>query len=161
MPTSVDAIVMLAGPGARLPVALQLAQEHRASVLVISRGWEGYGGPCPAPIPDVKLICFDPDPPNTRGETEFTGRLAKQYHWKSIVLVTTRGQDTRARMLLRRCFGGSTYVITASTPLSNWPYEIAYQWGALVKALVVDRTCLWRVSSLRLRAARRAGPAAT
>jgi hypothetical protein len=58
------------------------------------------------------------------------------------VLVTTRGQDTRARMLLRRCFGGSAYVITASIPLGNWPYEIAYQWGALVKALIVDRTCL-------------------
>ena len=48
MPTSVDAIVMLAGPGNRLPVALQLAREHRAPVLVVSRGWQGYGGPCPA-----------------------------------------------------------------------------------------------------------------
>src|ERR1700730_11007523 len=57
MPTSVDAIVMLAGPGNRLPVALQLAREHRAPMLVVSRGREGYGGPCPAPIPDVKLIC--------------------------------------------------------------------------------------------------------
>ena len=72
MPTSVDAIVMLAGPGNRLPVALQLAREHRAPVLVVSRGWEGYGGPCPSPVPGVKLICFDPDPPDTRGEAEFT-----------------------------------------------------------------------------------------
>jgi hypothetical protein len=141
MPTSVDAIVMLAGPGDRLPVALQLAREHRAPMLVVSRGWEGYGGPCPPPIPDVKLICFDPDPPDTLGEAEFTSRLAKQYHWRSIVLVTTKGQDTRARMLVRRCFGGSTYVITAPLPLSNWPYEIAYQWAALVKALVLYRAC--------------------
>jgi uncharacterized SAM-binding protein YcdF (DUF218 family) len=141
MPTSVDAIVLLAGPGNRLPVALQLARDHRASVLVVSRGWEGYGGPCPASIPDVKLICFDPDPPDTRGEAESTGRLAKQYHWRSIVLVTTKGQDTRARMLVRRCFGGSTYVITAPLPLGSWPYEIAYQWAALVKALVLDRAC--------------------
>lgn len=154
MPTSVGAIVMLAGPGNRLPVALQLAREHRASVLVVSRGWKGYGGPCPAPIPDVKLICFEPDPPNTRGEVEFIGRLARQYHWTSIALVTTRGQDTRARMLLKRCFGGSAYVITASIPLSDWPYEIAYQWGALVKALIVDRTCLWRISLPRWRVAR-------
>jgi hypothetical protein len=141
MPTSVDAIVLLAGPGNRLPVALQLARDHRASVLVVSRGWEGYGGPCPASIPDVKLICFDPDPPDTRGEAESTGRLAKRYHWRSIVLVTTKGQDTRARMLVRRCFGGSTYVITAPLPLGSWPYEIAYQWAALVKALVLDRAC--------------------
>jgi hypothetical protein len=37
MPTTVDAIVMLAGPGDRLPAALQLAREHRAPVLVVSR----------------------------------------------------------------------------------------------------------------------------
>ena len=62
MPARVSAIVMLAGPGDRLPVALQLAREHRAPVLVVSRGWQGYGGPCPPPVPGVRLICFDPDP---------------------------------------------------------------------------------------------------
>ena len=142
MPTTVDAIVMLAGPGDRLPAALQLAREHRAPVLVVSRGWEGYGGPCPPPIPGVKLICFDPDPGTTRGEAEALGRLAKRFRWSSLVLVTTRTQDTRARIRVERCFSGSTYVITAPLPLGSWPHEIAYQWAALVKALVMDRTCL-------------------
>src|ERR1700722_12659971 len=96
MPASVSAIVMLAGPGDRLPVALQLARQHRAPVLVVSQGWQGYGGPCPQAPPDVKLICFDPDPGNTRGEAEFAGQLAERYHWRSVVLVTTRAQDTRA-----------------------------------------------------------------
>ena len=141
MPARVSAIVMLAGPGNRLPVAVELAREHRAPVLVVSRGWEGYGGPCPPPVPGVKLICFDPDPPTTRGEAEALGRLAEQFGWKSVVLVTTRTQDTRARIIAERCFGGSTYVVTASLPLSSWPYQIAYGWGALLKALVVDRTC--------------------
>ena len=141
MPARVSAIVMLAGPGDRLPVALQLAREHRAPVLVVSRGWQGYGGPCPPPIPGVKLICFDPDPGTTRGEAEALGRLAKQFRWSSVVLVTTRTQDTRARIIAERCFGGSTYVVTAPLPLSSWPYEIAYGWGALLKALVVYRTC--------------------
>src|SRR5271166_5317547 len=62
MPARVGAIVVLAGPGNRLPVGLELAREHRAPVLVVSRGWQGYGGPCPPPVPGVKLICFDPDP---------------------------------------------------------------------------------------------------
>jgi uncharacterized SAM-binding protein YcdF (DUF218 family) len=141
MPASVDAIVMLAGPGNRLPVALQLAREHRAPVLVVSRGWQGYGGPCPASVPGVKLICFDPDPGNTRGEAEALGRLAKQFRWSSVVLVTTRPQDTRARLMVGRCFGGSAYVVTAPLPVSSWPYQIAYGWGALLKALVVNRTC--------------------
>jgi uncharacterized SAM-binding protein YcdF (DUF218 family) len=141
MPTSVDAIVMLAGPGNRLPVALQLAREHRAPVLVVSRGWQGYGGPCTSPIPGVKIICFDPDPGTTRGEAEALGRLAKHYRWNSVVLVTTRTQDTRARIIAKRCFSGSIYVVTASLPLGSWPYEIAYQWGALAKALVLVRAC--------------------
>jgi uncharacterized SAM-binding protein YcdF (DUF218 family) len=141
LPPQVSAIVLLAGPGDRLPAALQLARAHRASVLVVSQGHEGYGGPCPAAVPGVKLICFDPDPSNTRGEAEFVGRLAKQYHWRSVVLVTTRTQDTRARLLVGRCFGGSVYVSTASLPPSSWPYQIAYGWGALFKAVFVYRSC--------------------
>jgi uncharacterized SAM-binding protein YcdF (DUF218 family) len=141
MPASVSAIVMLAGPGDRLPVALQLAREHRAPVLVVSQGWQGYGGPCPPNVAGVKLICFEPDPGNTRGEAEFAGQLAKQYHWRSIVLVTTLTQDTRARIILGRCFSGSIYVAAASLPLSALPYQLAYGWGALAKALVLQRAC--------------------
>ena len=55
--------------------------------------------------------------------------------------MTTRAQDTRARILLWRCLGGSIYVITASLPWDNWPYQIAYGWGALFKALVLYRAC--------------------
>lgn len=141
MPPRVSAIVMLAGPGDRLPVALNLARQHRAPVLVVSRGNQGYGGPCPSPVPGVKLICFEPDPASTRGEAEAVGQMAKRFHWRSMVLVTTRTQDTRARIITNRCFTGSTYVVTAPLPLSSWPYEIAYGWGALLKALFAVRSC--------------------
>jgi uncharacterized SAM-binding protein YcdF (DUF218 family) len=141
MPSRVDAIVMLAGPGNRLPVALRLAREKRAPLLVVSEGWQGYGGPCPQAVPGVKLVCFDPNPGDTRGEAEFSGRLAREDHWSSVVLVTTKEQDTRARILFGRCFGGTIYVMTATVPLSSWPYEIAYQWAALLKALVLYRSC--------------------
>lgn len=141
MPARVSAIVLLAGPGDRLPVALDLARQHRARVLVISQGQHGYGGPCPPAMPGVRLICFDPNPGNTRGEAEFVGRLARKYHWTSVVLVSSRPQDTRARIVAGRCFGGRVYVVTGPLPLRQWPYEIAYGWGALVKALVVERSC--------------------
>jgi hypothetical protein len=141
MPPRVSAIVMMDGPGDRLTVALQLAHEHRAPVLVVSQGWMGYGGPCPAGIPGVKLICFEPNPGNTRGEAEFAGRLAKRYHWQSVVLVTTREQDTRARIIMGRCFSGPVYVMTASRPFLDWPKQIAYGWGALFKALFLYRAC--------------------
>jgi len=140
-PSRVDAIVMLAGPGVRIPEALALARAQRAPVLVVSQGWQGYGGPCPAAPAGIKLVCFDPDPGNTRGEAEYTGQLARRYHWTSIVLVTSRPQDTRARILFGRCFGGSVYVMTGHLPVGSWPYQIAYGWGALLKALVVHTSC--------------------
>ena len=141
MPAQVSAIVMLAGPGVRLPVALNLADERRAPVLVVSQGHDGYGSPCPPRPSGVQLICFDPNPPTTRGEAEYIGRLAKKYHWTSVVVVTSRPQATRARMLVERCFVGAVYSATGPLPLRSWPYEIAHGWGALAKALFVGRTC--------------------
>jgi len=141
MPAHVSAVVMLAGPGDRLPVALQLVKEHRLPVLVVSQGQHGYGGPCPPTPSGVRLICFDPDPGNTRGEAEYIGRLARRYQWSSVVLVTTRSQDTRARMMVERCFGGSVYVVTAPLPAGSWPYQIVYEWGALFKAVFLYRAC--------------------
>ncbi len=87
------------------------------------------------------MICFDPSPATTRGEAEFAGRLARKYHWRSIALVTTTAQDTRARLRMERCFSGPVYVMTAPMTLASWPYQIAYEWGALGKALVIQRGC--------------------
>jgi uncharacterized SAM-binding protein YcdF (DUF218 family) len=141
MPSRVDAIVMLAGPGDRTAVALELAREHRAPVLVVSRGQHGYGGPCPSETAGVRLVCFEPVPGDTRGEAEFVGKLAERYRWRSVVLVTAREQDTRARIVVKRCFGGRIYVVAGSLPLGSWPYQLAYEWGALFKALVLYRSC--------------------
>jgi uncharacterized SAM-binding protein YcdF (DUF218 family) len=141
-PAHADAIVMLAGDGDTVGTAVQLADQHRAPVLVVSQGHEGYGDPCPPKPAGVELICFEPNPADTRGEAEFVGQLAERYHWNSIIVVTVRTQDTRARILIRRCFGGSVYVINGSLPAEQIPYHIAYEWGALFKALVLYRACL-------------------
>jgi uncharacterized SAM-binding protein YcdF (DUF218 family) len=143
MPARVDAIVMLNGPGDRLPTALRLAWAHRAPVVVISRGspYWAKGSGCAPRIPGVRVICFSPDPATTRGEAEFTGRLARQYHWHSVVLVTTTPQDTRARLRVGRCFPGSIYVMTAPLRAYEWPYALAYEWGATIKALLLQRGC--------------------
>jgi hypothetical protein len=140
-PGQVSAIVVLAGPGDRMPVALGLAYSHRAPVLVVSQGYEGYGAPCPPRPSGVTLICFDPDPPTTRGEAEYIGRLARQHHWTSVVVVASRPQATRARLLVERCFTGRVYVATGPLALHTWPYQLAYGWGALLKAIVWYRAC--------------------
>ena len=142
MPAHVDAIVMMAGPGDRYSTALRLASEHRARVLVISRGSDIVtSGPCAPPIPGIKEICFDPRPDTTQGEAEYAARLARQYHWHSIALVTITPQDSRARLRMERCFGGHVYVMPAPIPASFWPYELAYEWGATIKALALNRSC--------------------
>jgi uncharacterized SAM-binding protein YcdF (DUF218 family) len=148
MPAHVDAIVMMAGPGDRFRTALTLAAQHRASVLVLSSGDRGpggsaqaSGGPCAPPIPRVKVICFNPNPDTTQGEAEYAARLARQHHWHSVALVTITPQDSRARLRMERCFSGHVYVMTAPTPARYWPYELAYEWAATVKALTINRSC--------------------
>ena len=141
MPARVSAIVMLDSPGNSVSAALRLERQHRAPFLVISEGTylSGYG--CPGPIHRVKLICFNPSPATTQGEAEFVGRLARKYHWHSIAVVTITPQDSRARLRVERCFAGPVYVVTRPVALASWPYQIAYEWGAMIKALVLQRGC--------------------
>jgi hypothetical protein len=143
MPARVDAIVMLNGPGDRLNTALSLAWEHRARVVVISRGstYWGRGSICAPAIPRVRVICFDPEPDTTQGEAEFAGRLASQYHWQSIAVVAIAPQDAVARIRLSRCFSGKIYVVNGSFSRSEWPFEIAYEWAATIRALTLQRSC--------------------
>jgi uncharacterized SAM-binding protein YcdF (DUF218 family) len=144
MPAHADAVVVLDGPSnlRRIATALRLAKEHRAPILLVSRGTrQSEIGGCPAPMQGVKVICFNPSPATTQGEAEFAGRLARQHHWKSLALVTVAPQDTRARLRMSRCFPGKIYVVTAPLPTVRWPYEITYEWGATLKALFLQRGC--------------------
>jgi uncharacterized SAM-binding protein YcdF (DUF218 family) len=143
MPAHVNAIVVLGGTGNRVGKGLELARQGRADFLVISLGLPTANPPsaCASRAQAFKVICFDPDPGTTQGEAEYVGRLAKQYHWGSVVLVTTPDQDTRARVRFGRCTPSQIYVVTTPLPASLWPYEIAYQWAALFKAVVLQRSC--------------------
>ena len=142
-PAHVDAIIMLNGPGDRLDTAVNLARAHRAPMIVISRGspYSGRGSACAPKIPGVTAICFDPSPNTTRGEEEFASRLDKRYHWQSIILVAVKPQDTPARVWAGRCFSAKTYVVNASLPMSQWPDQIASQWGSTIKAFFQPGSC--------------------
>ena len=141
MPAHVSAIVMLDSPGDVVSVAVRLAEQHRPPFLVVSRGTPAAHDPCPRPIPRVRLICFNPRPPTTKGESEFVGRLARKYHWQSVAVVAITPQNSRARLRVERCFAGRVYVVTAPIAPASWPCQIAYEWGALLKALVIQRGC--------------------
>jgi len=143
MPAHVDAIVVLDGPGYRLPTALRLMRAHRASYLAISQGTPASrdNTPCPRPIPRVRVICFHPSPPTTRGEVEYAGRLAARYHWHSVAVVAMAPQETPARIRLSRCYRGRIYAMTSPLRLRSWPYQVGYEWGATINALVLQRAC--------------------
>lgn len=144
MPAHVDAVVVLGGQGDRLGKGLTLVQQGRAPVLVVSEGLPILvpASVCAARDQSYKVICFQPDPGTTQGEAESVGRLGKRYGWHSVALITTPDQDTRARIRFDRCFAGQVYVVTTPLAASAWPHQIAYQWGALFKALIVQRSCL-------------------
>jgi DUF218 domain len=141
MPARVDAIVVPGGPGARLDTALNLARHDRASYLVLSQGEYVPPRLCGTRVGTTEVICFDPNPDTTQGEAESVGRLAKRYGWDSIVLVTTPDQTWRAELRFGRCYYGKVYAVTAPLPLFRWPFMIAYQWAATIKAEVVNRSC--------------------
>jgi hypothetical protein len=143
MPARVDAILLLDRPGSPLATALRLGRAHRASFLVISQGTPASrdNTPCPGPITGVRVICFHPHPPTTRGEVEYAGRLAARYHWRSMAVVAITPQETPATMRLSRCFGGRIYAMPSPLPLRLWPYTVLYEWGATINALVFQRAC--------------------
>ena len=144
IPSHVDAALILAGPGYadRIAVGAQLAEQRRAAAFLISRGTpHSQPGSCPRYPGGVRVICFNPSPATTQGEAQFAGRLARQQRWKSVAIVTIAPQDTRARLRMRRCYPGSVYVLTTPPATADWPYEIAYEWGATLKALLLQRRC--------------------
>ncbi len=97
--------------------------------------------PCPRPVAGVELICFRADPLNTRGEAEYVSRLAARRHWHRIIVVSERTQATRARMLFKRCTPVQLVMVPVADPRARLPYDVAYEWGALLKALTVVRSC--------------------
>jgi hypothetical protein len=142
MPARVDAIIVLGGPGDRLGLGLKLAQQGHAAYLLVSEGLpiNFPTGLC-SPNHAFRVVCWNPDPGNTKGEAEFIGRMARQHHWTSVALVTTPDQAWRAALDVQRCYSGKIYSMTTPLSWSQWPFMITYQWGATIKAETLQRDC--------------------
>jgi hypothetical protein len=141
-PQHVDAVLSLDGSNEhfREQRALDLVREGYAHVLLFSEGHYPEVA-CPK-VPHVVVVCFVPKPARTVGEIEFAVRYAARHEWHSLMVVPGHTQATRARLLLARCFKGRAVVVPAAAPpLLELPYQVAYEWGALAKALVVEPGC--------------------
>lgn len=151
-PVPADAIVMFGGAGRRFHKAVELAESGYADVVVLSDpqeedeeytafGWFCRNTPRPGYEPhDYEAICFEPPTHTTRGESRWVAELARERGWRSINLVTTTEQATRARMLLARCWDGEIHVVTVPTDLFR-PARILYEWGAMARATIERRSC--------------------
>ena len=140
-PVHVDGILSFNGSdeGARAALAVSLAKKGYGPVLLFSQGGESADTSCPK-VPRVSVVCFVDVSNNTRGEAEWAGRYAKRHHWHSLLIVPGRAQATRARLLTERCFSGQVVVVPASEPRPTLS-EIFHQWGGLVDALFIHRSC--------------------
>lgn len=140
-PQRVDAVVSLDGSAeaAREGTAISLVKHGYAPVLLFSQGAFRLT-PCPK-VRGTTVVCFVPVPGRTVGEVEWVSRYARKHGWHSLMIVPGRAQVTRARLLMERCFSGHVLVVPAPVPLWELPFQVLYEWGALVKALVIDRKC--------------------
>src|SRR5512146_1330814 len=125
MPARVNAIVVLGGPGNRLGLGLRLAQQGHAPYLLLSSGLPDLPADlCQPDHGSFTVVCWNPDPATTQDEAKFAGRMARRYHWASVVLVTTPDQAWRAALYLRRCYTGKIYSMTTPLNWTQWPYKI-------------------------------------
>jgi uncharacterized SAM-binding protein YcdF (DUF218 family) len=141
-PTKADAVVALGGDQGQLreKKAIALARSGYAPVAVISLGGK-KAVPCPHPVSAIQIICFRADPLDTRGEAEYVANLANRQHWHRIIVVSERSQATRARLLFKRCTPIDLEMVPVLDPRQRLFFDVAYEWGALAKALVLVRSC--------------------
>jgi hypothetical protein len=140
-PQHVDAILSLNGQNeaARESRAIALAEKGYAHVLLFSQG-NSHTTPCPR-VPHVSVVCFSANPGRTAGEVEFAALYARRHGFHSLLIVPGRAQVTRARVLMKRCFSGHVAYVAAPVKVAEIPYDVAYEWGALAKALFIYRAC--------------------
>jgi hypothetical protein len=138
-PRKSDAIVVLGGADARVAKGLKLATEGYAPTLLISTP---YPSACRYDVPGVSVICFAPSPETTHGEARYVARLAAARDWHQIIVVSGTAQALRARLRFDRCYSGTAlFDPAAPSSVGAWVHDVAYEWGALAKALTIQRGC--------------------
>ncbi len=148
-PERADAIVMLGGNGAGpFDKALQLGRERWAPTVVFSLTPYENCEPTVVHLPPFHLppteqvLCFHANPRTTQGEARAIAHLATLHHWNRVIVVMPTTQATRARLRIGRCYPGQILEVGV-TPAGFWAWVrgITYEWGALVKALVLQPSC--------------------
>jgi hypothetical protein len=142
-PQRSDAVAVLGG-GSWNPYneGVKLAREGEAPNAVFSLNPSQQCKTFVDELPRVDVICFRPEPSTTQGEAREIGHLAATRGWHRIIVVMPTPQATRARLRIGRCYPGQLLEVGVSpSGLGAWIRELVYEWGALAKALVLQRRC--------------------
>jgi uncharacterized SAM-binding protein YcdF (DUF218 family) len=142
-----DAILILGGRDYdRYPFGISLGEQGWAPNVVISNPngptdtW--LAGICRSPHQKFSLRCFDPSPETTKGEGRELRRLATQYGWRTVIVVTFMPHISRARYILEQCFDGDLVMVAspASISMRTWASEFVLQTAGFVRAFL-QPTC--------------------
>jgi uncharacterized SAM-binding protein YcdF (DUF218 family) len=138
-----DAILILGGKDyGRYPFGISLGEQGWAPNVVISNPngptdtW--LAGICGSPHHKFSLRCFDPQPETTKGEGRELRRLAAQYGWRTVIVVTFMPHISRARYILEHCFDGDLVMVASPTSSSvrTWASEYVLQSAGFVRAFL-------------------------
>jgi uncharacterized SAM-binding protein YcdF (DUF218 family) len=138
-----DAILILGGFGdGRYSYGMDLAAQGWTPNVVVSnpngtRNLEQTEF-CAAAPPRAHVHCFVPDPPTTKGEGRELRRLASQYGWRTVIVVTLRAHISRARFILERCFDGDLVMRASPDRISipRWAFEYLYQTAGYARTVL-------------------------
>jgi uncharacterized SAM-binding protein YcdF (DUF218 family) len=142
-PTRADAVIVLGpqDPDGGFALAERLVSQGVAANLLLSvssdqRGPIGHMCSGESPTPAVRLICFVPDPPTTRGEARELARQVNLHGWRTVIVITPGYHVERARMIFGRCFAGALEMVAPPISISSlsWAYQYVYQTVGFVKA---------------------------
>jgi uncharacterized SAM-binding protein YcdF (DUF218 family) len=136
-----DAILVLGGRDYdRYPFGIGLGERGWAPIVVLSTDRRGMRF-CATRRPHLDLRCFIPDPPTTKGEAQQLHRLAANYGWRTVIVVTSRPHISRARVILEQCFDGDLIMVESPARLSvrGWAYQYVYQTAGYARAVLEPR----------------------
>jgi uncharacterized SAM-binding protein YcdF (DUF218 family) len=143
-PVHANAVFVLSGSPARLPVGVKLVREGYAPLLVVSRS-----SPKRTPLEaaacahrlGIRVLCVQAEPYSTVGEAETLARLAAQRHWTAVNVVTSKYHILRARMLIRRCYHGTLRMVGAPNGFLTLAYNAVMETVKLAYHELVHRGC--------------------
>lgn len=148
LPRHADVAVVLGPPTLeRQALAVRLLRAGTVDAVLLSLGGSVHPDPAAAAARRLCSVeravqCAAPSPNTTQGEARLLREGAAAEGWRSAVVITHNAHLLRARTIVGRCFAGPIAMEASAEPERKpWPYEIAYQTVASLKAWVVTPTC--------------------